>query len=85
MRRQSRKRVGSRRWRVFFDQTRSVLEFPSSPFVVIAMSLVSITNIGVLDNPSNYNDPFRFEITFECVGDLVDGAYLLVLPWFGSL
>ncbi|CAO3677241.1 unnamed protein product [Rhizopus stolonifer] len=30
------------------------------------MSLVNILNIQVLDNPSSFNNPFQFEITFEC-------------------
>ena len=27
-------------------------------------------NVVVLDNPSQFNNPFQFEITFECIEDL---------------
>uniref|UniRef100_A0A7R9YYF3 Anti-silencing function protein 1 n=1 Tax=Pseudictyota dubia TaxID=2749911 RepID=A0A7R9YYF3_9STRA len=36
------------------------------------MALVNITNMVVLDNPTNFNNPFRFEITFECLQQLED-------------
>lgn len=37
------------------------------------MSLVNITNVVVLDNPTVFTNPFQFEITFECLQDLSDG------------
>ncbi|KAI8995007.1 histone chaperone [Pilobolus umbonatus] len=36
------------------------------------MSLVNILNIQVLDNPTAFNNPFQFEITFECNAPLKD-------------
>jgi hypothetical protein len=40
------------------------------------MSLVSITDVQVLDNPSTFLNPFQFEITFECIRDLREGTSL---------
>jgi len=37
------------------------------------MSQVNISNVVVLDNPSPFNNPFQFEITFECLEHLNDG------------
>lgn len=34
------------------------------------MAKVHIQNVVVLDNPSNFSNPFQFEITFECLEDL---------------
>ena len=28
----------------------------------------------ILDNPTNFQNPFQFEITFECLQELDDGA-----------
>jgi histone chaperone ASF1 len=39
------------------------------------MALVSITDVQVLDNPSTFLNPFQFEITFECIGDLREGNF----------
>ncbi|KAI2502864.1 Histone chaperone [Fragilaria crotonensis] len=36
------------------------------------MSLVNVTNVVVLDNPSYFDNPFQFEITFECLQDLAE-------------
>ncbi|XP_067934607.1 histone chaperone asf1b-B-like [Watersipora subatra] len=36
------------------------------------MSQVNISNVVVLDNPSPFNNPFQFEITFECLEHLND-------------
>ena len=54
------------------------------------MSYVDVKNIVVLDNPAPFLAQFRFEITFDCTGTLVDGIeprpttfpapYLLALP-----
>lgn len=38
------------------------------------MALVNLTNIVVLDNPTSFTNPFTFEITFECIQELQDGA-----------
>lgn len=37
------------------------------------MSVVNITNIQVLDNPTRLGNPFQFEITFECIAALQHG------------
>ena len=34
------------------------------------MSLVNILNVQVLDNPSGFISPFKFDITFECIASL---------------
>lgn len=34
------------------------------------MAKVHVVNVRVLDNPSAFNNPFQFEITFECIEDL---------------
>ena len=34
------------------------------------MAKVHVCNVVVLDNPSQFNNPFQFEITFECIEDL---------------
>lgn len=34
------------------------------------MAAINVTNVRVLDNPSQFKDPFRFEITFECLTPL---------------
>ncbi|XP_067877034.1 histone chaperone asf1b-B [Heterodontus francisci] len=36
------------------------------------MAKVQVLNVVVLDNPSPFNNPFQFEITFECIEDLPD-------------
>uniref|UniRef100_A0ACD5U0U6 Uncharacterized protein n=1 Tax=Avena sativa TaxID=4498 RepID=A0ACD5U0U6_AVESA len=40
------------------------------------MSAVNITNVAVLDNPTAFLNPFQFEISYECLVPLDDGAYL---------
>lgn len=37
------------------------------------MSIVSLVNISVLNNPARFTDPYEFEITFECLEPLKDG------------
>nr|CAG4651293.1 EOG090X0CKF [Simocephalus serrulatus] len=50
---------------------REELQDPSFTKVLIAkMAKVHVQNVVVLDNPSNFSNPFQFEITFECVEDL---------------
>ena len=34
------------------------------------MSIVTLTNITVLDNPTKATNPFQFDITFECIAAL---------------
>jgi len=36
------------------------------------MAFVTLTNIGVLDNPTAFTNPFQFEVTFECIHPLED-------------
>lgn len=38
------------------------------------MALVNVTDIKVLDNPAKFTSPFQFEITFEAVQALKEGA-----------
>ena len=40
------------------------------------MAKVNIVNVVVLDNPSPFNNPFQFEITFEALEDLSEGRDL---------
>ena len=39
-------------------------------YIFRAMAKVHVCNVVVLDNPSQFNNPFQFEITFECIEDL---------------
>lgn len=36
------------------------------------MACVSITNVTVLDNPARFQNPFQFEVSFECLALLPD-------------
>ena len=38
------------------------------------MSAVNLTNVAVLDNPTSFVNPFQFEISYECLVALEDGA-----------
>lgn len=40
---------------------------------VLIMAKVQVLNVAVLDNPSQFGNPFQFEITFECMEDLAEG------------
>jgi histone chaperone ASF1 len=40
------------------------------------MALVNILNVEVLDNPAPFQNPFQFEITFECIAPLEEGTLL---------
>lgn len=49
---------------------------PPAPYVRLAstssgrhpsMSLINVTNVEILDNPTKFTNPFQFEITFECL------------------
>lgn len=39
------------------------------------MSAVQVTNVTVLDNPTRFPNPFQFEISYECMTPLEDGAF----------
>jgi histone chaperone ASF1 len=43
------------------------------------MSVVSLLGVNVLNNPAKFGDPYKFEITFECLEALQKGAPLLRL------
>ncbi|CAG8435347.1 7500_t:CDS:2 [Funneliformis mosseae] len=38
------------------------------------MSVVNIINIKVINNPTLFTADYQFEITFECISELVDGS-----------
>lgn len=38
------------------------------------MSIVSLLNVSILNNPAPFTDPYKFEITFECLEPLKDGT-----------
>ena len=38
------------------------------------MFAINVTNIVVLDNPAMFTSPFQFEVTFECLKELSQGA-----------
>lgn len=40
------------------------------------MSIVSLININVLNNPAPFNAPYKFEITFECLEQLKHGMFI---------
>lgn len=40
------------------------------------MSVVSLLGVKVLDNPAAFTDPYKFEITFECLEQLRHGMNL---------
>ncbi|KAJ3107458.1 Histone chaperone asf1 [Phlyctochytrium planicorne] len=37
------------------------------------MSVVSLTNVSILDNPASFLSPFKFEITFDVITELKEG------------
>ena len=37
------------------------------------MSVVSLLGVKVLNNPASFGDPYKFEITFECLEQLQKG------------
>lgn len=43
------------------------------------MAKVQLSNVVVLDNPSPFLNPFQFELTFECIEDLNEGIYLIMI------
>ena len=40
--------------------------------VTSQMSLITIRNVEFLNNPAPFQDPYRFRVTFECIGPLSD-------------
>ncbi|PNI51006.1 ASF1B isoform 3 [Pan troglodytes] len=44
------------------------------------MAKVSVLNVAVLENPSPFHSPFRFEISFECSEALADGRRPQPIP-----
>ena len=34
------------------------------------MACVSVTNVSVLDNPARFDNPFQFEVSFECLATI---------------
>lgn len=42
------------------------------------MAKVHVSNVVVLNNPCEFNTPFQFEITFECIEELKEGKMLLL-------
>jgi hypothetical protein len=34
------------------------------------MSLINVTNVGVLNNPAKFDTPFQFDIAFECLAEI---------------
>lgn len=34
------------------------------------MSVINVTNVGVLDNPCKFDNPFQFDISFECLAEI---------------
>ena len=57
---------------VFIQIHCTILSSPK-PHLASIMSLVNVTNVVVLDNPTQFTNPFQFEITFECLQDLNEG------------
>lgn len=49
------------------------LNFVFFAIFVLIMAKVQVLNVAVLDNPSQFGNPFQFEITFECMEDLAEG------------
>lgn len=54
------------------------------------MSIVNVTNVDVLDNPTAFKSPLTFQVTFECLealdaGERADGCALTIFrPSFSS-
>lgn len=41
------------------------------------MTAINVTSVNVLDNPSKVTNPLQFEIQYDCLYDLADGAWLM--------
>ena len=37
------------------------------------MSIVNIADVNILNNPCLFLEPYKLEITFECIASLEDG------------
>eukprot|EP00462_Mataza_sp_D1_P002275 CAMPEP_0175106450 /NCGR_PEP_ID=MMETSP0086_2-20121207/11206_1 /TAXON_ID=136419 /ORGANISM="Unknown Unknown, Strain D1" /LENGTH=280 /DNA_ID=CAMNT_0016382787 /DNA_START=18 /DNA_END=860 /DNA_ORIENTATION=- len=48
------------------------------------MSLITVENVTVLDNPSKFSNPFQFEITFSCSPPGIPGELEWKLTYVGS-
>lgn len=46
------------------------------------MSAVNVTNITVLNNPSSFLSPLKFEITYDCVNALKEGDLISLTSFF---
>jgi hypothetical protein len=71
-------------------ETSSHMELAHQPQVVESKPqphLVRITNVVVHNNPTSFQSPFQFEITFECDAEeeLKEGWYLHLLPFFAII
>lgn len=42
------------------------------------MSIVNVTNVVVLDNPTAFRNPLTFEVTFECLEALDAGKRVIL-------
>lgn len=38
------------------------------------MAAINVTSVNILDNPSKVTNPLQFEIQYECLTELSDGA-----------
>jgi len=43
------------------------------------MTAINVTSVNVLDNPSDVTNPLQFEIQYDCLYDLADGAFCIYL------
>lgn len=50
-------------------------ELIESLFQRVEMAKIHLSNVVVLDNPSPFEHPFQFEVTFECNEELKEGTY----------
>jgi len=48
------------------------------------MSLINVTHVEVLDNPTRFTNPFQFEITFECLPPGIQEELEWKLVYVGS-
>lgn len=44
------------------------------------MSLISLLGVKIQNNPAKFIEPYKFEITFECLEQLQKGTRLSALP-----
>jgi hypothetical protein len=60
---------------LFLQQWTSRVEATSVDALVAAMSVVSLLGVKILNNPAPFTAPYEFEITFECLEQLKEGAH----------